>query len=156
VALSKGLPSSVAEEAARIVATGLGSKVLDRARAALDNSRLWRELPFCIAREGGTVEGTMDLVFEEEDGLVIVDYKANFLGDDHERAVAALTEHYGPQAEAYGLALSAVSDRPVKEVVLLFMRGPYEETIPVESGTGSREQGLAQLIAAAATRSAPE
>jgi ATP-dependent helicase/nuclease subunit A len=119
---------------------------MDRARAA---ARLWRELPFAVAREGGTIEGTIDLVFEEPDGLVVVDYKTNALGDDPEKTAAALREHYRPQAEAYAFALSAVSDRPVKEVVLLFMRGPIEEPIPVDTDPGSVEQGLRDLLAAA-------
>jgi ATP-dependent exoDNAse (exonuclease V) beta subunit len=143
VSLSRGLPSSVAEEAAGVIEAALRSPVMDRARSA---ARLWRELPFCIAREGGTVEGTMDLVFEEEGGLVIVDYKTNVLGDDPAGASAALAEHYRPQAEAYGHALSAVSDRPVREVVLLFMRGPKEEPIPVDSDPGSVEKALAALV----------
>jgi ATP-dependent helicase/nuclease subunit A len=146
VALSAGFPSSVAEEATQIVVKGLGSPVMRRAGAA---TRLWRELPFAVAREGGTIEGTMDLVFEEPDGLVVVDYKTNALGDDPVKAAAALREHYRPQAEAYAFALSAVSGRPVKEVVLLFMRGPIEEPIPVDGDPGSVEEGLRNLLAAA-------
>ncbi len=139
VALAKGLPPATADEAVPVIETGLASDVIRRARRA---PRVWRELPFCIAREGGTVEGKIDLVFEEEDGLVVVDYKTNLFDGD----TSALREHYRAQAEAYGLALSAVSDRTVKEVVLLFMRGPKEEPIPVDSDPGSVERGLAALI----------
>jgi ATP-dependent exoDNAse (exonuclease V) beta subunit len=151
VAVSRGLPSSVAEDAAGIVRTGLGSEVIERVRTASGaGRRFWRELPFCIAREGGTIEGTMDLVFEEEDGLVVVDYKTNVLGSDPEESAGALSEHYRPQAEAYGAALSVVSDLPVKEVVLLFMRGPVERPIPVEADPGSVEEALGKLVTEAA------
>jgi ATP-dependent helicase/nuclease subunit A len=142
VALAGGLPSAAVDEVVPVIESGLRSDVIRRARAA---SRMWRELPFCIARGGGTVEGKIDLIFEEEDGLVIVDYKTNLFDGD----TSALREHYRAQAEAYGLALSAVSDRPVKEVVLLFMRGPKEEPIPVDADPGSVEKGLAALIDAA-------
>ena len=96
----------------------------------------------------------MDLVFEEDDGLVIVDYKTNALGSDPKGAAAVLAEHYRPQAEAYAVALSAISDLPVREVVMLFMRGPCEETIPVEADAGSVEAGLAELLSRAAGRGA--
>lgn len=143
VALAGGLPPEIVSEVTAIIETGMKSDVMRRAREA---SRVWRELPFCIAREGGTVEGKIDLVFEEEDGLVIVDYKTNLFA---EGGTAALREHYRPQAESYGLALSAVSGRPVKEVVLLFMRGPNEEAIQVNAEVGSVEKGLAALVSAA-------
>jgi len=179
VALSKGLPPDVADEAAGIVDTGLRSDVMRRALAALvAGGGLWRELPFCIARAGGTVEGTMDLVFEEEDGLVVVDYKTNLLGGaagvagsagelgsraagsgaadpDAEAAASVLAEHYRPQAEVYGAALSVVSDRPVKEVVLLFMRGPVERAIPVDGNPGSVEKSLSSLVASAGSGAPP-
>jgi ATP-dependent exoDNAse (exonuclease V) beta subunit len=142
VALAKGLPSETADEVAPIIEKGLRSDIIRRACDAL---RVWRELPFCVARDGGTIEGKIDLVFEEADGLVIVDYKTNLFDNDD---TSALREHYRAQAEAYGLALSAVSDRPVKEVVLLFMRGPKEEPIPVDADPESVERGLAALISA--------
>ena len=88
----------------------------------------------------------MDLVFEEDGGLVIVDYKTDVLGDG---GTAELREHYRGQAEAYGLALAAVARRPVKEVVLFFMRGPKEEPIPVDADPESVEKGLVALVSGA-------
>ena len=142
VALSSGLPEEAAEKAAAPIEDALKSPVLERARGA---ARVWRELPFCLARDGATIEGKMDLVFEEKDGLVIVDYKTNLI---EAGGTAALREKYRGQAGAYGLALAAVTDRPVKEVVLLFMRGPKEEPIPVDADPESVESGLAALIRA--------
>jgi hypothetical protein len=46
--------------------------------------------------------------------------------------------------------LSVVSDLPVKEVVLLFMRGPVERPIPVEADPGSVEEALGKLVTEAA------
>jgi len=142
VALSSGLPEEAAAPAAALIGDALKSPVLERARGA---TRVWRELPFCLARDGATIEGKMDLVFEEEDGLVIVDYKTNLI---EAGGTAALREKYRGQAGAYGLALAAVADRPVKEVVLLFVRGPKEEPIPVDADPESVERGLAALISA--------
>jgi ATP-dependent exoDNAse (exonuclease V) beta subunit len=141
VALAKGLPAETVDEVTPIIEKGLKSDVIIRASAA---SKVWRELPFCIAHDGGTIEGKIDLVFEEADGLVIVDYKTNLFDEGD---TSALRERYRAQAEAYGLALSAVSDRPVKEVVLLFMRGPKEEPIPIDADPESVEKGLSALVA---------
>ena len=143
VALAKGLPSEIADEVAPVIENGLRSDVIRRACGA---SKAWRELPFCVARDDGTIEGKIDLVFEEADGLVIVDYKTNLI---EAGGTAALREQYRAQAEAYALAMSAVSDRPVKEVVLLFLRGPKEESIPVDADPESVEKGLSALIDAA-------
>ena len=142
VALSSGLPEEAATPSAALIEGALTSPVLERARSA---ARVWRELPFCLARDGATIEGKMDLVFEEKDGLVIVDYKTNLI---EAGGTAKLREQYRGQAGAYGLALAAVAEKPVKEVVLLFMRGPKEEPIPVDADPESVERGLAALISA--------
>ncbi|MBM3308567.1 MAG: PD-(D/E)XK nuclease family protein, partial [Candidatus Eisenbacteria bacterium] len=123
LARTAGLPVSAANEAADLVARALASPVMRRAAAS---GRAFREVPFCVASGGGIVEGRSDLVFEEPEGLVVVDYKSDTLT---EGGAAELVERYRGQAEAYARALSQAIGKPVKEAVLLFLRGPEEVPI---------------------------
>ena len=76
---------------------------------------------------GETVlEGFIDLLFEEGDGLVVVDYKTDSL--ETEQEIAARSGHYRIQAGAYALALQEATGRSVKEVVLLFLQ-PRQEVV---------------------------
>ena len=56
----------------------------------------------------GMVTGIMDLVFEEEDGIVLVDYKT-----DTGKNEAALLEAYTEQIRLYAEALSLLMKKPV-------------------------------------------
>ena len=67
-------------------------------------------------------EGFVDLLFEDEDGrLVVVDYKTDAVPD--EATLRAALERYTPQGAAYAVALEAATGRPVGEVHFLFLRG---------------------------------
>ena len=59
------------------------------------------------------VQGTIDLYFEEEDGLVLVDYKTDYAGDVEE-AVLTLKERYAVQIQLYRRALKTITGKPVK------------------------------------------
>ena len=85
---------------------------------------------------GETVlEGFIDLLFEEEDDLVVVDYKTDALGTDEE--IAARSGHYRIQAGAYVLALQQATGRSVKEVVLLFLQPRREVVLRDVSALGA-------------------
>ena len=60
----------------------------------------------------------MDIVFKEEDGLVVLDFKT----DKVERADLNLRiEHYKPQVKVYSDAIKTVFGQPPKEVILFFL-----------------------------------
>jgi ATP-dependent exoDNAse (exonuclease V) beta subunit len=64
------------------------------------------------------LEGFIDLVYEDDDGLVIVDYKTDTV------PLAALDRrvaYYRPQIAAYVTGLAAATGRPVARAVLLFL-----------------------------------
>ncbi len=61
----------------------------------------------------GTMIGTMDLVFREPDGWVIVDYKT-----DQDMSEAELTGEYAMQLLLYRAALEQITGEPVKELYL--------------------------------------
>jgi ATP-dependent helicase/nuclease subunit A len=109
-----GLDKPAARRAAEEVARALGAPVVERARRA---ARAWRELPLWFADGEELVEGVMDLVFEEDGGLVIVDYKTDQIAPEHAVAQAA---HHAPQLQLYGRGLAQATGLPVRERLVLF------------------------------------
>ena len=76
---------------------------------------------------GGVIEGFIDLLFEEDGGFVIVDYKTDALrsGD----AIDTAMERYRLQAGGYALALNKAIDASIKEVTFLFLQPQREVKI---------------------------
>jgi ATP-dependent helicase/nuclease subunit A len=63
----------------------------------------------------------VDLVFEDDDGLVVVDYKTDRIaGPETLHAAAA---YYAPQVAAYAAALERSCGRQVPRCVFLFLGG---------------------------------
>ncbi len=112
-----GLGDGAAEAVTGLVSRGLATDVMLRAASA---SRCWKEVPVVTEVDDGLLEGTIDLLFEDGDGLVIVDYKTNIPG---EGGIEALTEHYTPQMRDYASAVRHATGRTVVRAVLLFLRG---------------------------------
>ena len=88
--------------------------LLGRARQAL---RVWREVPLFFPEEGKLVEGIVDLVFEEADGLVVADYKTEAMAPGEE---AARADRHAPQLRAYHRGLRDALGRVVKERFVIF------------------------------------
>ena len=87
-----------------------------------------------LVGEGAAIdlfEGFVDLLFDDGDGIVVVDYKTDDVPSD--AAVAAALERYAPQGAAYAVALEAATGRPVTEVHFLFLRGTEAVDAPVPS-----------------------
>ena len=82
------------------------------------------------AAEGAPVflSGAIDLVFKEEDGWIIADYKTDRLpaaleaagAGDREKALAVLVDHYRPQVELYTRFWARITAENVKESGLYF------------------------------------
>ncbi|MDR1805369.1 MAG: UvrD-helicase domain-containing protein [Clostridium sp.] len=104
-----------------IVGRMAASGRLERERqftARLAVEELYPEHSGC--REKITVIGAADCVFEEDGGLVVVDYKTD-------RASAEqLLGRYAPQLRVYALALSKCKEMPVKAVLLYSLRNREE------------------------------
>ncbi len=132
-AAAEGLPDRSAE-IARLAGKALSSAIVKR---ALGSGRWWRETPVAgpappeINAPGvgspGIVEGFIDLLFEEEDGFVIVDYKTDALRsvDDIDRAM----KQYRLQGGGYAFALERAVGARVKEVCFLFLQPQREITV---------------------------
>ena len=138
-AAAEGVPGR-ADDISRLVRRALDSPLVKR---ALESERWWREAPVAGPVGDGIVEGFIDLLFEEEGGLVIVDYKTDALGSDEEieRAMA----RYRLQGGGYALALSKATGATVKEVSFLFLE-PNRE-VPVDDLSGAMREAESAALA---------
>jgi ATP-dependent exoDNAse (exonuclease V) beta subunit len=114
LAASFGLAEAAAERAAQQAARSLALPLFDRARRA---SRVWRELPLWFPDAEHLVEGQVDLVFEEQGGLVVADYKTDAIVEAQALAQAA---HHAVQLQLYGRGLARAFSLPVRERLVLF------------------------------------
>lgn len=73
------------------------------------------------------VQGVIDLYFEEQDGIVLVDYKSSYIatpGEQGEHGRESVIDRYRPQIILYRQALESILGVPVKESYLyLFATG---------------------------------
>jgi ATP-dependent exoDNAse (exonuclease V) beta subunit len=87
-----------------------------RARRA---TTIAHEFDFLLSLEGMIVRGQMDLWFEEDGELVLIDYKTDQVtaGQEHRQAF-----RYGPQMRLYAMALERWRKRPVTRAFIFFLR----------------------------------
>ena len=123
LAPSFGLDAEGAARAAEAATRALALPVMARARRA---GRVWRELRLWFPDGADLVEGKVDLVFEEDGRLVVVDYKTDHLSAEQAQAQAA---HHAPQLQLYGRGLARATGLPVRERLVLFTA--LGQTVPV-------------------------
>lgn len=120
VATEVDIPASRVAELIETVQAVINSDIWKRSQAA---TRLFSELPFDLpeTRDGQLtiVRGVIDLIFEEADGWVIVDYKSD--GIDIED-VDSLCEYYRPQLEQYAHYWESLTGFGVKEAGVVVTR----------------------------------
>jgi len=97
----------------RAVRAALGS---DAVRAAVASKRFWREVYVGAEVNGVVLEGFIDLLFERQDGLVVVDYKT-----DRVDGAAGVSDHYRLQAGAYAAALGETLGQKVAACTFVFV-----------------------------------
>ena len=123
IAPSFGVDAEAAGRAAVQAERVLSLPVMDRARRS---PRVWRELSLWFPDGAHLVEGFVDLVFEEDGQLVVVDYKSDAIADDQALAQAA---HHAPQLQLYGRGLAQAASLPVRERLVVFTA--LGRTVPV-------------------------
>ena len=101
------------------------SALCQRIIAAKKAGKFYKEQPFVIAKEANEVypeydsdqpiliQGIIDACFEEEDGLVLLDYKTDYVKTSEE-----LVKRYKKQLELYAEALEQTTGKRVKERVI--------------------------------------
>lgn len=117
------LPGQAAVVDAQLVAAFFASVLGQRLRRA---RQVWREMPFSLmlpaekfyaeltgCGEQIFVQGVIDCLFAEEDGLVLLDYKTDRTVSEDE-----LRAKYAVQLSMYAQAVEAILGRPVKEQYL--------------------------------------
>jgi ATP-dependent helicase/nuclease subunit A len=114
LAPSFGIGAGAAARAGEQVERVLSMPLLERARRA---QQLWRELPLWFPDGAHLVEGKVDLVFEEDGQLVVVDYKSDTITDAQALEQAA---HHAPQLQLYGRGLTQAIGMPVRERLVVF------------------------------------
>ncbi len=102
------------------VASMVGAALVSPTVAGGATRRHWRELFVAVPVGDGVLEGYVDLVVEEDDGLVVVDYKTDRIPDGRAGLDAAALR-YRPQVASYALALEESTGRPVRRAVLVFV-----------------------------------
>jgi ATP-dependent helicase/nuclease subunit A len=108
------LATTAEEQAAaiRAVTAVLAHPLLDRARSALTSGRCYRELPITWkAPDRAIVEGTIDLAFEDDEGLTVLDFKTD-------RELATDLDRYRRQLTVYCRALAALRGRKPRGILL--------------------------------------
>ncbi len=125
-----------AREVAKLVETVRSSAPV---RAALASGRFWREVPVGATLGATTLEGVVDLLYEEGGSLFVVDYKT----DDVSRA--AIDERmaaYRVQGGAYAYLVAEATKAPVGAVQFIFAR----------TGEVRRLDDIAELVEEVRTR----
>jgi ATP-dependent helicase/nuclease subunit A len=120
-----------------------------RLRRAAAAGTLRREVPFSLridardaagadglgARAAGEwtlVQGVVDALALEPDGIVVVDFKTDHVAG--EAGVAPLLARYGAQVGLYARAASGAYGRPVREAWLAFLAAGLQVPVPVPGG----------------------
>ncbi|WP_078548248.1 helicase-exonuclease AddAB subunit AddA [Litchfieldia alkalitelluris] len=105
-------------------------------------SEVRREVPFSVAlpahlaysdwegndEENVLIQGVIDCIFEDENGIVLVDYKTDTITGrfkDYEAALPVLEERYKVQLELYTKAIEHIWKKPLNESYLYFFDGGY-------------------------------
>ncbi|MCL5289445.1 MAG: PD-(D/E)XK nuclease family protein [Firmicutes bacterium] len=121
ILVEEGRPSGERDEVITLVNQVVKSELWDR---MLKSKRRFVEVPFSArdysTKNGGEriISGVIDLVFEEEDGWVIADYKTDNV--ESEEQLAELVKYYSPQVEMYKRFWEKMSGERVVEAGLFF------------------------------------
>ena len=108
-------PASMAAPALKTLKKTMKSDLIKR---ILASDRYYKEVPFAFDENGTIVEGKIDVLFEEDGEITIVDFKTDKVtrGELKER-----TGRYRSQVDTYRQAIVATCGRPPKEVILFFL-----------------------------------
>ncbi len=125
---AKGLLADVERDfiEVKVLENVLRSDLWQRMRTAAERGRLKREQPFILGQplisgdvtEQRMLQGVIDVFFEENGELVLVDYKTDRLGGDDGEFKRVLRERYAGQMEVYKRALESSTGLPVREIWL--------------------------------------
>jgi ATP-dependent exoDNAse (exonuclease V) beta subunit len=142
LATGRGLDDAVAAQALaegvvdhadvvrELAQAALGADIVQRAAARPH----WRETYAGTEIGDRVLEGYVDLLYRDDDGLVIVDYKTDAVPTG---ALDARAAFYRPQLAAYATMIAAATAEPVARCLLLFLspQGAVERRVDVSDET---------------------
>jgi ATP-dependent helicase/nuclease subunit A len=134
---------AISEQTADVIAMCRACLRAPSVQRAAASQRSWREVPFVLSRaedpadadRGPLVNGRVDLVYQENDQLVVVDYKTD-KDVSEETAEQYAKQHHGGQGEVYREGLATATGLPVSHVAFVYCKCGTEvrlragETIP--------------------------
>ncbi len=125
IAVRHRLDASAEKMLEGMLRASLNSEIFSRVRAAAGSGRrIFRELPFVRPLDDGTIEeGKIDLLFEEESGWVLVDYKTDWVSEKGGNAEEFFRNKYSGQIREYAAALRALSVHVASAHLLLARTG---------------------------------
>ena len=138
-AVAEGVPDRETE-IAHLSEVAVNSDIVRRAVAS---KRIWREVPVAAPVGDGSLHGFIDLLFEEGDGLVVVDYKTDAVTSAE---LPEVIDRYRLQGGAYAYAISQITGKPVKEVVFLYLQPNREVALANLAGAMMEAQEVARTI----------
>ena len=107
------------------------------------SNRTWREVSVAAPVGNGSLHGFIDLVFEEQDGLVVVDYKTDAVTEEQ---LPKVMHRYRLQGGAYAHTIGRITGKPVKEVVFLYLHPNSEVVLTDLQGAMSDAEEAARTI----------
>ncbi len=81
------------------------------------SKRIFRETPFVLKEDGQLIQGIIDIYFEVEDELVLVDYKTDKVDQN---TVVNVSQRYKLQLDLYEKALVKLTGKRVREKYIYF------------------------------------
>jgi ATP-dependent helicase/nuclease subunit A len=118
VARARAATQGVPDHAESVVAM-VGAALVSPTVRSGAGARHWRELFVAVPVGAGVLEGYVDLVLEDGEELVVVDYKTDRTGG--RPGIEDAAARYGPQVASYALALEEATGRAVRRCVLVFL-----------------------------------
>ncbi len=104
--------------------------------------RHWREVYVGVPHGEGVLEGYVDLLYRDDDGLVVVDYKTDTWRTEAD--LDAKVARYRVQLDAYAGAVAEATGEPVTRSQLLFLAAHGSSravSLPAPGGTASPGAG---------------
>ncbi len=128
-------PGEYPEEAVALAAVFTRSELGARAKAA---TRAEREWDFIVDLDGMLVRGSIDLWFEQDGAIHVVDYKTD---DVVAGAAAGRASRYTPQLALYAVAIRRAFGREVASASLHFLRPDVVVKVPLPEDAEARVRG---------------
>jgi hypothetical protein len=121
----RSLDPKSARSLEEMIGVTLSSSLLERVRlVANSGGRVLREVPFVRPLDGSAVEeGKIDLLFEEKDGWVLVDFKTDWIAADAQETENYFRQKYSYQIGEYVKALRILPINVVSAYILLARTG---------------------------------